>query len=233
MKKYILFITIFTFFILTNSYSKNKTITELITISPQMKERIFKSPFKAILKTKDGNQFVAYLFAEDEKKDRYTHSSCISGDSRSSVSRVGHYFIYLYDVQHDYFLPYKTAILKNLDFKETRFNNEGYSVIVLSGSQGNKSDVLLISQFADCGGNFYEAYGFLGNKPYLQNYTFVGKIKEKLFYGRILPEESKTASQLYAYSQYGLFHEEFREYFLSLSNKPGEILVKPKPSNEN
>ena len=221
MKKQIMWIIVLTMFILTGSYSKNNTNTEQITISTQMKEQILRSPFKAMLKTKDGNQFIAYLFAEDEKKERAHYNSRYGeGNLRSWIIREGHYFIYLYDVNNKSFLPYKTPILK--DFGKLIFNNEGSRIVVLPGSQENQSDVLLISQFGSGEGDFYEAYGFFDNKPYLQNYMFIGKRKEIQFFGQVGESDNKTNSQLNAWgSLYG-------STILSLSDKPGIILVRPK-----
>ena len=219
MKRQITFI-IFALLVLTNSYSKNNIGTEQITISPQLKEQILRSPFKALLKTTDGHQFMAYLFAEDEKKIRGDLYTGITGDLFSSVRRKGHYFIYLYDLSHDSFLPYKTPFLK--DYEEMYFNTEGSRILVIPGSQENKSDVLLISQFWNHDNDLYEAYGFLKNKPYLQNYIFLGKRKEIQFLGKIAESRNKTNSQLSAWgSEYG-------SSILSLSDKPGIILVKPK-----
>lgn len=209
-----------TLLIVTSTYSKNNIATEQITISHQLKEQILQSPFKALLKTKDGHQFMAYLFAEDEKKIRDEPYPGITGDLRSSVRRKGHYFVYLYDLSHDSFLPYKTPILR--DSKALNFNTQGSRIIVLPGSQENKSDVLLISQFWYHDGDLYEAYGFLENKPYLQNYMFLSKSKERQFLGKITESDNKTNSQL---SGWGT---EYGATFLSLSDKPGIILVKPK-----
>lgn len=214
-----------TVFILTNSYSKNNASTEQIIITPQMEEQILRSPFKAMLKTKDGNQFIAYLYAEDEKKERHRYNSRNSseGNERSWIIREGDYFIYLYNINNNSFLPYRTHILK--EFKGLIFNSEGSRIVVLPGSQENQSDVLLISQFGTGAGDFYEAYGFLDNKPYLQNYMFLRKSKEIQFFGQIYESETKTNSQIYAWdNSYG-------ETFLSISDKPGIILVKPKNPN--
>ena len=222
-------LVICTLFILTNSYSNGaddeKIHTEQITINPQMKEQILKSPFKAILKTKKGGRFMAYLFAEDEKRERDEQQSCENGDLRSNVVRVGNYFIYLYDINKKSFLPYKTLILKN--HPKMRFNEQGGEIIVLQGSKVNKSDVLLISQSGGCGGDYYVANGFLDDKPYLQTYVFneQGGIKN-YFYGKV--KESKAKPELYAYGLYGILHNDLHEFTLLLSDKPREITVKPK-----
>lgn len=221
-KKLIMTVLVSTIFI--NSYAENSTKIEHIVISPQMKKKILNSPFKAILQKKDGTKIIAYLYADDEQEELVETDSNIDGTPISSVTKVGHYFVYLFETNHNSLLPFKIKIFK--DYEKITLNIEGAAIIVLPGSLENKSDVLLISQRGSWGGDYFEAYGFIDNNPYLQSYTFIDKDKQDTFYGRIT--ESKTDPKLYAYGLYGEYHGDLRQFTLSLSDKPGEILVTEK-----
>lgn len=146
---------------------------EKIVISEELKEKILRSTLKANLQTTEGKKFVAYLYAVDERIEVIKNSSCITGKEYTTESKLGHYYIYLYDVESKSFLPYRTRVLE--DFDELRFNAEGAKINVLSASEEKKSDVLLISQFGHCTGDIYEAYGFSENNLYLKNYYFIDK----------------------------------------------------------
>lgn len=209
---------IYILFVAFNSYAG---AVEQFMISSQLKEDILRSPFKANLKTHDGRQFVAYLYAQDEESDEMEPSSCITGDTYHTTSKIGHFYIYLYNVSNKSFSNYRTKIFH--DFSRHRFNDEGANIFVLSGSNVNKSDVLLISQFGACSGDFYEAYGFSENNFYLKNYLFFTFKQHEQFYGRVSVID--TNDKLYAYSPANKGLGELDEMYLSVSKEKNGVKI--------
>lgn len=170
---------------------------EQIIITPKMEDSILATQFKANLRTNNGEQFTVYLYAQDEERKEKDSYSRITGEEYHTISKKGHFYIYLYDVKNKSFSNYRTKIFSG--FSETRFNDEGSNIIVLSGSKAKKSDVLLISQFGTSKGDFYEAYGFSKNNAYLKKCDFLRKYKNEefsnnQFYGQIGKEDGPLHS---------------------------------------
>ncbi len=188
-----------------------------------MEELIKKTSFKVKLQNGDGKFLTAYMYASDERIESIEpHYSCRGEKIPASVSRVGHYYIYLYDEKKGSFLPTRTKVFS--DFHELRFNVEGSGLIVLSGLKQHKPDVLIISQYGDCSGDFFDAYGFYKDKLSLKNYLFAaGKRKVVGFYGRISKYQVNNSLVAYTTSEnYGLV-----EWALCLSDNEGEIELQP------
>lgn len=195
------------------------------TISKQMKESIMSSPFKTSLRRSDGKKFVAYLYAEDEKSKTIERYSYVSGKLQRSISKNGHYYIYLYDVSSDSFFPHGTAVFSDFEGirMRMRMNVKGADFFVFPSANKNTSDALLISQFGDGFGDFYEAYGFSKSQSSLQKYIFVGKEKNNSFYGRIRKFRQHNEGLL----SYSIFNHKINQFKLSLSRVPGEIQLTP------
>lgn len=219
-KLFVFFSCVFLF--LCNGIASSSSVGERISISPFMKAHIMQSPFKMQLQRNDGKKMVAYLYAEDERSEPIDSYSCITGDQLTGINKIGHYYIYLYDVNNGAFLHNRTKIFSK--FREIRLNGEGAMLTVLSNHNSGKSDVLLISQFGDCNGDFFEAFGFSENQQYLEKYSFVGKRKEYSFYGRI--SNNKTGNKI-AYEIYDDTNSKMQKLKLDLSNKPSEIQLQP------
>jgi hypothetical protein len=124
------------------------------------------------LNSRDGREFTAYLYAENEVNERTENVSCRTGNDWNSVSKTGNFYIYLYDVLAKSFSPYRTKIFSDFD-GYIMFNVEGANLIVLPGIKHIKPDVFIISQFGVCDRNFHEAFSFSENNLYLENYKFI------------------------------------------------------------
>ncbi|KTD59556.1 hypothetical protein [Legionella shakespearei] len=214
--KSIIFICITIMFF--NCYA-GETGIEQITITPKMQDSILLSPFKANLQTNNGHRFIAYLYAPDEKSEETDSFSRVTKQEYHTISKVGHFFIYLYDVETKSFSNYRTKVFKS--FSKTRFNDEGAKIMILSGSKVRRADVLLISQFGTGSGDVYEAYGFSKNNTYLKNYNFSEKYKEEQiyyeqFYGSVISKEEKLGRLAYnpSMSEAGEYQQ---EKYLSIS----------------
>lgn len=173
----------------------NSCYSEKIKINDDLKIKILNSSLKANLMTKDGRKITAYLYAEDEKQEIINTKSCTTGEIESKHSVIGHYFIYLYDYENKIFSPERIEALYIRG--KIRFNVDGSGLLMLQGSKGKESDVLHISQFVECDGNYYGAYGFSDNNFRLENYWFRYSLNntQELFYGHIFFKNSK----LYAF----------------------------------
>ena len=202
----------------------SNSVSEDITISPKFKAEILTSSFQANLETNDGKKFRAYIYAEDEKSEWQEGYSCLTGDELAELSKTGHYYIYLYDLGSQNFIGKRAKIF---DGREIILNIEGADIIVLSNHKNNKSDVLLISEFGDCRGNFFEAYGFSENNSYMKKYFFKGKHKDKEFYGRIDPNNGNP--RLTAYGMYDSSIYKLTPISLYLSKNREEIMLKQEP----
>jgi hypothetical protein len=195
--------------------------TEKFKISLQMKKHIMSSPFKVSLNKEDKKSVIAYLYAEDEQREPIENYSCLNGNEYKTISKTGHYYIYLYDPSSDSFFPERTPVFYSFD--GITMDTEGAHFFVWSNANKKQSDVIFISQFATCDGNQYEAYGFSKNQLYLKKYTFVDKKKETAFYGRIR-RPKKDNSDLLAYS---IRNYKIYQFKLSLPKTTGEILLTP------
>ena len=106
-------------------------------------------------------------------------------------------------------------------------NVEGSNFLILPSSNNHQSDVILLSQFATCNGDEYEAYGYYKEQPHLKKYFFVGKKKNITFYGRILKEDDGTFHAYNIHSGDDIPNGQIFKYKLSISDKPGEIKLNP------
>ncbi len=202
-------------------YARDTDSINFVEISPQMKEKILNSSLKADLRTNEKEVFRAYLYAEDEIKEPMEIYSCLDGEVKKSDSKVGHYYIYLYDIKREYFIPKRIKIFSS--FGKVRMNLEGADLIVLSGAKEKRSDVLLISQFGDCNGNFFEGYGFSTNNSALKKYNFLAKKNQEMFYGRI--GANKSSNSLFAYGVYDNKTNEIKKMSIRLSEIGENILL--------
>lgn len=217
-----IFVLVMTFLFIMQNVNANENLgIEKFIISKHLKENIMNSPFKASLRRGDGRKFIAYLYAEDEQNKITKRYSYASRKLKKSISKHGHYYIYLYDVASNLFLAYRTAVFSAFEGIKIkmRMNVKGADFFVLPSSNKNKSDALLISQFGDGEGDFYEAYGFSKNQLFLKKYIFVGKEKNNSFYGRI----NKLIQNGGGLLGYSIYDHKINQFKLSLSNVPGEI----------
>ncbi len=124
------------------SYAKLPYNVEFIQITPEITEKLKHQPLKVILQTDSGQKITAYLYAEDERKEPYTKMLCHSNESQetttTTISTVGHYYIYLYDEAKKQFMPYRTRIDKFTKDGELTFNTEGAGLAVMPGARVKK-----------------------------------------------------------------------------------------------
>jgi hypothetical protein len=209
---------IFIIFATTKANASIENNVEHFIVDAKLKEQILLSPFKLPLHRKDGKEFIAYLFAEDEISKPFLDISCVDGEERKTIMKTGRYYLYLLDIATDKFFPFRTPVFKK--FNRIDMNVEGANFLVFPHTNKNQSDALLISQFISCSGDQYEAYGFSENLQYLVPYIFTGKKREKAFFGQIDTSEPCGPCFL-AYTR---IDPMISQYSLSISNAPGEIL---------
>lgn len=218
LKKNLILVMAYVFFTLMSQLSQGAN--EDLNLNLSLKKKIMRSQYKAKMINKYGEKFIVYLYAENETSKMETYASCMTGDSKSTKVTTGNYSLYLYDLSKKTFSQFSRPIFKDLD--EQRFNLEGSNIIVLPGL--NTSDSLLISQFGDCRGDFYEAYGFSKNNKNLKKYSFLKSEISSEFYGRIGPS-MKNKNYVLGYvtnnKTYGL-----DKFILSTSDTVGIINVK-------
>lgn len=196
---------------------------EAFTLTSEMKARVMQSPFKASLRRSDGQKMTAYLYAEDEKTEVFEYKSCTTGEKIKNNNKVGHYYIYLYDEGSKSFFPSRTPVLTRHNTVD--MNIDGADFFALSSLDKKKSDVLLISQRANCDGSFYEVYGFWKDQVSLQEYAFVNdtdKIRSLL--GRIDKSKLHDGSLVVAVTDE---EKKTTKFKLSPSKTLGEIEMKP------
>lgn len=194
-------------------------------VDEQMKKEIMNSPYKEQFRRGDGKKFIVYLYAANEQIKSEQNYSC-DGAKEKSVVKIGNYYIYLYDVNSNSFFPGRIPIFN--DSYKTKMNVRGSDFFVLSSDNNNQSDVLLISQFGDCTGDDYEAYGFAENQLFLKKYFFIGKEKHDQFYGKI--EKSKKNGKLLAHGQYEGTGSQ--DLYLFLSKTSGVVMLQPAIKEE-
>lgn len=193
-------------------------IEEKYSVSSSLKNKILNSSLKFDLNTGTNQKIIAYLFAEDEKKEEREVQIRNSDLKKITISK-GRYYIYLYSVENKDFYPYRMKIFELLP--KTSFNVEGSSILKLSDENKKYGDILLISQFGNSTGDIYEAYGFSKNKQYLVMYDFLGAHLESSFYG--LHMNRKPGIYMYGvYGDRGNYQENLK---LEVSDKYGEIKV--------
>lgn len=196
--------------------------SEKITIDLKMKEQIKRSTFKVTLQRSNGKKITAYLYATDEKIKPFEYKSCSNGRKLKTKLKTGHYYIYLYDDALDSFYPTRTPVLSNHD--KIRMNIEGSDFFALRTTEKNQSDVLLISQRADCIGNFYEAYGFWKDQPSLQKYLFNDGKRFYQFLGNV--NKSQQADGNFIYYRTDTHNTNYE--ILSVSNNEREVQLKAR-----
>lgn len=225
MIKIIKFFTIAIFVFFANLCLAQKNIVEFIKIDTTFQNKILTSRLKAPLKNAKGEKIIAYLYAEDEEVTESVTSphwgSGLGGDLKC-IDHEGHYFIYLFDVNHKIFYPYRTKVMKI--FGETLYVDNGNDeIIVVHGNKKNKSDILLINQFITTRVNYFEAYGFSENQQYLENYIFARAKKKKYFYGKPYTKEPEVT----LYGVYGDKNDQLQTVLAEVSENKGEILLTP------
>ncbi|MDP3269777.1 MAG: hypothetical protein Q8M40_12140 [Legionella sp.] len=217
--KYSIIIT--TFFVVLNTYASTpKNVEEINVVSP-LKERILHSQFKVDMYRRDGKKFIAFLHSENNTSRLETRNSCITGDPLTTHSQNGKFYLYLYDPLSGKFLNYRTRIFSA--FSNITFNVEGSDLTLLSGGK-TSHDILLISQFGACSGDFYEAYGFSRNSLYLEKYKFIENGKEREFFGRV---GGANKAKLIGYGVDG--ENGMPRMTLEASSQWGEVNIKDYP----
>lgn len=221
-KNFLFFIILF--FIVNSATAHESLDVEKFNVSKKMEKLIMSSPFKVFLNGENGKKFMAYLYAEDEKNKAVERYSYVSGILEKSIVKSGYYYIYLYNLNSHSFFPYRTAVFSNFEGSRVRMkmNSKGSGFFVLPSAK-NKADVLLISQFGDSDGNFYEAYGFSQNQLYLQKYVFFGKEKNDSFYGKISKFKQPNGGLL----AYTIDSHSINQFKLFLSNLPRKVQLIP------
>lgn len=211
-----------------NNKAFSKLLIEDVAIGSALKKSILNSSLKANLKRNDGKEYIAYLYAKDEKSKFIKQYITRKGEEKSYLTKTGNYYIYLYDSQKRAFLPQRIKIFR--EFKVVRFNFDGAGIFVLPSHKEKKSDVLFISQFGDSSGDFFEAYGFSSDNAFVKNYSFLkdGE-KDHLFYGQIAPGvgSSKINAYVFDYDLHSLL-----KFSLFLS-KNDEIMLQPNDDWES
>lgn len=208
-------------------YGGEDYINEKFVVDSEMKKRIMQSPFKVSFKRQDGKELIAYLYADDEEIELADYSSFASKNKEILETKMGHYYIYLYDVKSDSFFPNRTSTSEGSNLT---MDTNGLNFLVLPDSSNNQANVFLVNEQSSCAGKNYAAYALEGNESYLKRYYFVGKNKDEWFFGHI--ERSKKHNKISAYGSYE--GTKLQKIYLHLSDVPGEIkLVLPKTSNVN
>lgn len=182
-------------------------------LTTEMKKNIMSSPFSASLHTKDGKKIVAYLYAENERKKSLKNYPCFDGEKITT----GHYYIYLYDVSTDSFLPDREAVFDG--DTDIRMNSKKENFFTWPNANKNQANVLFVGRVATCEYAQYEAYGFSENQSHLKKYIFVDQQKYGGFYGEF--EQNKNQDKLIANAVYG--SPKMKKIYLYLSKVSGEI----------
>ncbi|MGL6037242.1 MAG: hypothetical protein ACRC0B_08730 [Legionella sp.] len=192
---YILFISIF-----CDCFAQSALVENYI-VNNAMEKKIMFSSLSSKLRTNNGDNIIAYLYAEDEKKDPPDEFySCRSGEIKNYETIDGHYYIYLYNTVSKQFMPYRTKIFINS--QPQFFHMEGADLMTISSTYSERSDILLISQFGACTSDVFEAYGFSKDNQYLEPYQFYSKTEPFNFYGVV--SKVGGAPEVFGYGTLGL-----------------------------
>lgn len=205
----------------------SRTMSFKFKMNPNLKKNILRSPYKALMKRRDGKELVAYLYAENgisKPAEYYTND----GQEKTTTSTSGNFYIYLYDPATDKFFPNKIAPFYSIKGFSMYQGRSDFTV--LRHKKKSQSDVLLIGVFVNANGDQYEAYGFSEELSTLKKYRFT--IKEKrtsAFYGRL----SLYNNTVYAYNKHEHIDENeksrgrIEQFKFHVSDMPGEIRVEP------
>lgn len=203
----------------------SRTMSFKFKINTELKKNILRSPYKALMRRRDGKELVAYLYAEDGISEP-TKYFTPNGTEKTTTSTAGNFYIYLYDPTIDKFFPNKIAPFSSIEGFSMSLDRSDFTV--LRHKKKSQSDILLIGTFANGNGDEYEAYGFSEDLSNLKKYRFT--IKEKKFfnfYGRL----SIYKNTVSAYNKHeSLFEDEktrgiIEQFNFQVSDIPGEIKV--------
>lgn len=196
-------------------------------MTPDRMKKIMESSLKEELKHNNGDEYVAYLYADDEKLETDEYATCSHGDPQKYTSRTGDYFLYLYNKTKHIFSSKKVKVFSG--FHNQVFGVDGAYIIVMHDENNKKSDALLITQFIDCNTDAIEAYGFSKDGVSLEQYDFINEEEGerynigKEFSGRI---SSSDEGETVIYTQYGEDTAQFWETSPRLSDRSGELILK-------
>ena len=199
-------------------------VYEIGKMDSKLKEKILDSAIKKEILGANGKKYIVYLYTDNEERTEESNVfSCQGGEPRDYTDRTGKYFIYLYDVDSKKFESKKTKLFRGNDIYS--LDSEGYEIIIFNDTRKKKvSDVLLISKFGGCRGNFFEAYGLSSDGTSIVNYKFrENKELYHTFFGYI--SDSVSNNSLVAYKAFDYEAQKMQKTSLHLSDKHGEIEV--------
>ncbi|CAM4419565.1 MAG: hypothetical protein LEGION0403_FIIPPAGN_02144 [Legionella sp.] len=150
------------------------------------------------------------------------------GGEYETIAKIGRYYLYLYDINAQKFLPTRTAVFH--DFNNLTMNTDGAKFFLWSSLGKNRKDIIFLSQYVTCSvGSEYEAYGLSADQLYLEQYNFVDNEISSTFSGFIYLGESDinyvSSQRLYGYTT---FDGKIIQYKFILSDKTREIWQIPK-----
>ncbi|MDR3504312.1 MAG: hypothetical protein P4L79_17225 [Legionella sp.] len=194
---------------------------EAFEISPALKKQIMRSPLKASLRREDGRQFIAYLYAENERIAPHNSVSCKTGEKLKGTIKTGDYYFYMYDVTADSFFSSRTRVLRTyspIDMSSKR----AYPVTFRSKNPA-QSDVLIIGQSTGCSTRVYEAYGFWDDGASLSQYAFKGKGRGAYQIFGEIHQQTNDGKEIAIFQS---AKEEKEQFELSISKVPGLLQLK-------
>lgn len=211
------------FFIVANCYADSFSMQNSFIISPDLQTKIKDSPFNLLIKGHNGKKFKAYLYAEDGHSENWKQTHCLNGDEYETRVKIGHFYLYLYDLQTKKFLPIRKHVFP--DFRRAVMNMEGANFFLWSSTGKNKKDIIFLSQLVACSvGNQYEAYGLSEDESHLERYNFVDDELLDIFSGRIYLSKKEgnhvISPNLHGYT---VLEKGIVQYKFTLSDKPREI----------
>lgn len=222
-KKVIAVFVVIVSFITNNSSAGTFLSQNNFIITPEFQAHIKISPFNLIITEQNGKKFKVYLYAEDERSERDEYYPCFEIEKRERNTKMGHYYLYLYDLQLQKFLPTRTPVFSAYD-NDIRLNTQGSMFFSLTTAGQNRKEIIFLSQFISCDGNEYEAYGLSKDQSHLEHYKFIDNKVANSFYGKIRPE--LVDNNIYAYT---LGEGKTFIFNLLFSNMPRAIQKHPIP----
>lgn len=167
------------------------------------------------MRSKEGKKLIAYLYAQNEHLESVSRRVCGTEKIVHMNQTTGDYYLYLYDVSADNFFPTRTKVMTNYYSIDI---NRG-ELFTLKALDARGSDVLIFSQYPNCGEKFYEAYGLWDNLSSLSQYSFAGTFQVE---GKLQQELHEGRTRLIFIPS----DEPDKRYELSISKVPGKLDLK-------